>query len=104
MGKIYGPYLSSMKDGFSRKPFYFYRVSGLEKTQALTAMLWFMLGSYKRQHARDVLARVPRTCHRGHPKEHNHAGCGQCTADYWQARRDAKRNSTAEPAQTYLIA
>jgi len=103
-GKIYGPYDLKVTDGFKRKPHYFFRVSGLEKVQALAAILWFKIGSAKKNQARATLAHVITTCNQGHPKKPGHAGCGQCTADYWQARREARGGSTAEAAPVYLAA
>lgn len=104
VGKIYGPYRFKASDAFHRKPQYSFRATGLEKTQAIAAMLWFELGTAKKRQASAALSSVSTTCRRGHPKMRGHAGCGHCTKDYWQARRDAKRNSTAEPSTEYLIA
>lgn len=104
VGKIYGPYRLKVSEGINRKPQYSYRTTGLEKTQAIAAMLWFKLGSAKKEQARMVLSQVRTTCRRGHPKQPGHAGCGQCMKDYWRSRRDARRNSTGESAPAYLIA
>jgi hypothetical protein len=104
LGKIYGPYASRQDDDIRRKPHYFFRVQGHANTQALAAMLWFKLGTSKKRQAREVLARVAITCRRGHAKSPGHDGCAECTRAYWQARRDAKRNHTAELAVEYLIA
>lgn len=104
-GKIYGPYRVKASDVYERQPHYFYRVSGLERVQALAALLWFKMSSAKKEQARMTLAHVSPTCRRGHPKKPGHAGCGQCMADYWRARREARRDgSTAEPATLYLTA
>lgn len=104
LGSIYGPYTSGDRT-FVRKPHYLYRASGLERVQALAGMMWFRLGSAKQRQAKATLSHVRTTvCHRGHPKKPGHAGCGQCTKDYWQARREGRGGTTAEAAPLYLIA
>jgi LAGLIDADG DNA endonuclease family protein len=90
VGKIYGPYTSKVRDGWRRKPHYFYRAHGFADVQAIAGMLWFALGTIKRTQACQVLAQRSRTCRRGHPKVLGHSGCGTCTAEYWAARREGR--------------
>lgn len=86
LGKIYGPY-ERAPGGLGGRPMFQYRVSGHEKVQAVTAMLWFRLGPDRRAQAVDALSGLARTCHRGHPKTPGHKGCARCTAAYWNSYR-----------------
>jgi hypothetical protein len=97
-GKIYGPYRSRVRDGFARKPHYFFRAHGNERVQAILSMLWPWLGATKRRQAIDRLAWTT-TCRNGHPKKPGHTGCGECTKAYWAARR---QKEVREPAVPYL--
>jgi hypothetical protein len=97
MGKLYGPYRHRTAT-LSREPFFLYRASGFERVQAVVAKLWFCLGATKRRQAKRVLQHYPRTCRRGHPKRPGHNGCGTCTAEYWQRRRERVHGpETQEP-------
>jgi hypothetical protein len=53
-GKIYGPY-APHPTSFGKKSTYVFTVSGLERVQALLAMLWPSLGSAKRTKAMGIL-------------------------------------------------
>lgn len=87
LGRLYGPYHRGDSDlGRSRN--FFYRAQGQEQVQAIAAMLWFKLGSSKREQARRVLAKWPRACHRGHPLVRPQGACPACTALYWKSRRE----------------
>ena len=54
-GKVYGPYKNN--GSFSKGPKYSWSAPGLERVQALVAMLWFKLGAVKKQQAAAVLTR-----------------------------------------------
>ena len=88
-GKIYAPYRYDQSDRWTGKPQYKYQATGLQAVQAIAEMLWFKLAAAKRDQAYTVLA-LARTCRKGHPKVRGHKACGQCTAEYWAARRLAK--------------
>jgi hypothetical protein len=87
IGKINGPYLHKGPNRMGKKPQWVYQAYGVEKVQAIAAMLWFKLGSIKRAQAVRVLSRAV-VCAKGHPKKPGHKGCGTCQADYWRARRN----------------
>jgi hypothetical protein len=89
IGRLYGPYRRGPSD-LGRSPLYFYRAQGQEQVQAVAAMLWFKLGGAKRQQAAAVVARWPRTCHRGHPLVRRQGACPTCVALYWKSRREGR--------------
>jgi hypothetical protein len=64
-----------------------FRAHRREHVQAIAVMLWFKLGSSKKQQAVAVLKRYPNRCRRGHPKNHGLPGCPQCVANAWERRR-----------------
>jgi hypothetical protein len=88
VGKIYGPYMN--RNGVAKKPHFLYRAHGWHHVQAIAAMLWFKLGTAKRNQAIAVIRHRMITCHKGHQKIAGHAGCGICQAEYWQTRRLGK--------------
>jgi hypothetical protein len=54
-GTVHGPGINRGPDGLLKKPRYTWKVGTLEKTQALTAMLWPWLGPRRRARAAEVL-------------------------------------------------
>lgn len=99
LGKIYGPYQPRHKDHWSRKPQWAFRAHRREHVQAIALMLWFKLGSIKREQALSVLRHYSNRCGRGHSKLHNLPGCPRCVAQAWAAKR---RRRAAIPGQLFL--
>ena len=65
LGNVTGPTKPSrtrVYQGFHCKPRYSWQVCGLEKTQALVAMLWQWLGSRKREQAMRMLQLHGQVC------------------------------------------
>jgi hypothetical protein len=87
LGKVNGPYDNRRPGRLTKKPQYFYQAYGYEKVQAIAAMLWFWLGSTKRDQAHRVLSRAI-VCARGHAKVPGHKDCAICQTNYWRARRN----------------
>ena len=103
VGKVNGPYDRAHPKRLSKKPQYVYQAYGVEKVQAIMAMLWFWLGTTKRMQAVRVLTRA-LVCSKGHPKRAGHKGCAYCTANYWRARRDGTLFEDPVPYQVGLLA
>jgi hypothetical protein len=96
LGKINGPYLREHPNRLSKKPQWVYQAYGVEKVQAIAAMLWFKLGSIKREQAMTRLRRAV-VCARGHRKKAGHKGCATCQSNYWRTRRDGTLFEQAAP-------
>ena len=96
LGKIYGPYEPRHKDRWARKPQWAFRAHRREHVQAIALLLWFKLGSSKKQQALAVLKHYPTKCRRGHPKDHNLPGCPRCVADAWEEKR-LRRSIVGQP-------
>lgn len=104
LGKVYGPYQTQASDRYPRKPHYFFKAHGLERVQALLAMLWIWLGTAKKGQAIERLDWTT-TCHKGHVKKPGHTGCAECTRAYWAGYRAQKGgDGVREPAVPYLLA
>jgi hypothetical protein len=86
VGKIYGPY-DRKPGGLGGITLFQYRAAGFEKTQAIAGMLWFKLGSAKREQATQVMASRLRKCQRGHVLGAKHNGCPRCVAEAWARKR-----------------
>lgn len=85
LGNIYGPYLSGVQDSWSHQPAFQWRTNTFEHTQALAGMLWFMLGSAKKQQAVGTLEGAGY-CKRGHFTAGGR-GCPTCVAQSWERKR-----------------
>lgn len=99
IGRVLGPYRQGTNDGYHRKPVYFYRASTFEQTQAIAAVLWFKLGTAKKNQAIAVLEGYA-FCKRGHHKTGRSRGCSTCLSDYWRQRRE-RGDFVREPAALY---
>lgn len=98
LGRVLGPYKQGTDDCYRRKPVYFYQASTFEETQAIAAMLWFKLGTAKKEQAIAVLDGYA-FCKRGHRKGRSR-GCPTCLSEYWRIRRE-RGDFIREPAGIY---
>lgn len=86
MGRIYGPYFKLYPGRVSKQPWHQYRIYRREHLQAVTALLWFKLGTTKRRQAVNVLTKM-KSCRRGHRLGAKQKACPRCTAEYWARYR-----------------
>jgi hypothetical protein len=101
LGNILGPYKNRGPGTYSRKPQFVYRLNKFEHVQAVAALLWFMLGTQKRNQARRTLRKIA-TCRRGHRRNQDYGGCPRCTASYWQSRRESRHGAVELTGQASL--